>query len=871
MRKLLLLTLAIVGVVALAGTSSAFAATIFSDGFESSPNHYLNWTSADSKWDSNSSGEYSGDFSAEVKGDTDGTDNLVKLISTTGNENITLSFYYRANGLEDYDNDKVEVYYTLNGGSSWTEISSMQIDDDNDDDSWHQYTYSAFPSGADNNANFGFRFSAQLDDANDKVWIDQVLLSGDAIIVDTDGDTVPDSIDNCDEVDNLDQINTDGDAMGDACDTDDDGDGDLDVADNCPLVSNADQTDSDNDEVGDACDTDDDNDGDLDNVDNCPINANSDQLDTDSDGQGDVCDSDDDNDEIVDGEDSCPLDAANTCDDPTTGTITIIKEVVGGSGSFDFHIYTDGETQVGGETLSASEGESDTSIVYDFVPGTYTVYEDSQVDWTLTSATCTDGEVNFGSFEENSGVFGIVLEAGDNVTCTFTNTYTGDEEPSEFVTVTIVKYIDGEHATVENADGASFLMTSSWDAENIGAGSGAYSLSTAGFNNANPYRATTSDMTPGASYSTQEEMNEVVSLNCTEGEGSTPFAFVGYSVGDTLEAAATAEVSTTAPELSEITTNKYIIVWNEDCSGDGGGGGEEPVNETNATLCGDGQDNDFNGYTDLNDASCALYKPEVHFTKTIVADNVNGLAWAHSVGDFLINFVRGDYSESGSSDSWIVLDEYGTFDVSEIGPAGYAATYGGACEGGTLTINPGEEAYCTITNDDLPQCSNGLDDDGDGRTDDSDGACSGAADDDEGNDIFPGGGQTTGSVLGASTEGSTEEGSGDGKVAGAIAVCELWLDGYIKDGSDPKTQHLIVKLQTFLNEWTSAGLKETGVYDAPTIAAVKKFQKEHAKEVLGPWGNIEETGWTYITTTYLINKLVDSDCAQEMPELVPFR
>ncbi len=71
--------------------------------------------------------------------------------------------------------------------------------------------------------------------------------------VDTDGDGIKDSADNCPAVANADQKNTDGDSQGDACDVDDDNDTVLDASDNCPLIANADQQDTDSDGIGDAC------------------------------------------------------------------------------------------------------------------------------------------------------------------------------------------------------------------------------------------------------------------------------------------------------------------------------------------------------------------------------------------------------------------------------------------------------------------------------------------------------------------------------------------------------------------------------------------------------------------------------------------
>jgi Tol biopolymer transport system component len=88
-------------------------------------------------------------------------------------------------------------------------------------------------------------------------------------VVDTDVDGVPDDVDNCPDVFNPDQKDSDGDGIGDACDADLDNDGVLNAADNCPYVYNPvvaswtgidnvtrtnSQRDTDLDGVGDECD-----------------------------------------------------------------------------------------------------------------------------------------------------------------------------------------------------------------------------------------------------------------------------------------------------------------------------------------------------------------------------------------------------------------------------------------------------------------------------------------------------------------------------------------------------------------------------------------------------------------------------------------
>jgi hypothetical protein len=107
---------------------------------------------------------------------------------------------------------------------------------------------------------------------------DFLVLPDSLVPPDFDGDGVLNPDDNCRQVANPDQLDTDGNGNGDACNNASDTDGDewADDLDTCAAIPNATQANSDIDSLGDACD-------------NCPAWPNPDQIDVDTNGIGDTC------------------------------------------------------------------------------------------------------------------------------------------------------------------------------------------------------------------------------------------------------------------------------------------------------------------------------------------------------------------------------------------------------------------------------------------------------------------------------------------------------------------------------------------------------------------------------------------------------
>jgi len=163
----------------------------------------------------------------------------------------------------------------------------------------------------------------------------------DNTVGDSDGDGVPNDMDNCPDVSNADQANNDGDSEGDACDDDDDNDGTPDVDDCAPFDENI--------YSGATCDDSDD----------CTIN---DQYDSNCNCAGTFQDSD--NDGTCDADDQCPNSpepgtACDDGDDCTINDVVVIQQ--GDCGCVGTFQDTDGDGTCDADDLCPTGPEPGTA------------------------------------------------------------------------------------------------------------------------------------------------------------------------------------------------------------------------------------------------------------------------------------------------------------------------------------------------------------------------------------------------------------------------------------------------------------------------------------------------------------------------------
>ncbi|MEK9186710.1 MAG: peptidoglycan-binding protein [Patescibacteria group bacterium] len=849
----------------------------FNDGFESA--NFSAWTTSDSKW-SISTIEHTGTRSAFAKGDTGSSpDNLSKSISTSDYENINLSYWYRAENLESSDSDTVIVQWSANGGTSWSD-PLFTINDDVDDDAWHQKSH-LLPAGAEDNADFRFRFRADLDSGSDEVRIDDVSLTGDSMPAPTENSLAlcSDSADN------------DGDSQIDLADSDcaaftpqltvtkivvNDNGGDASVGD-FPLF------------VGETSV--------ASGVSNTFAPGNYTVSETEQEGYSASFSGDCDSEGLV----TLAIGDNKECsltNDDLPAHLTVVKVVVNDNG---------GDAEVGDFPLFVNENSVSSEEENTVDAGTYTVSETGQSGYAASfGEDCPEGQIS--------------LAPGESKTCVITN---DDIAPKLTVTKIVINDNGGELSVESFPIFVDEESVNSGEENTFNAGEHAVSES-----NQEGYTGTFSEdcnqdgfvllfpgdvkncvitnddqPAPEPEIATLIVIKQVINDNGGDMEAEDFIMTVnGTNVSEgSFEGNEEGYSVTLSPgeySIGEQEMAGYEMTVGEDCSG------EIKVNETvTCTIT----NNDI--------------APKLIVIKTVINDN-GGVLNAEDFNLMVDGNEASPANFAGNSEGVEVSLNAGGYGVSESETAGYTATLSEDCSG---SIGIGETKTCEVTNNDVlneednddednvgeeednqqeeenpPQenppannggggggggrsgfsentiemCSNGVDDDADALADLNDPSCSPfiGQNNNSGNNSSSSG-NSEGQVLGEST-GTTEPPVGE--VLGA-AVCTPYIAGYLHYGNnnDPEQVKL---LQQFLNQELGLNLPITGIFGPATRDAVKAFQLKYAEQILGPWipfghPNLQTpTGYVYKMTLWWINKLWNkTNCPNgedvPMPEL----
>jgi hypothetical protein len=180
-------------------------------------------------------------------------------------------------------------------------------------------------------------------------------------------------------------------------------------------------------------------------------------------------------------------------------------------------------------------------------------------DWSGTPYHITTANLSPSASEEGEWCGTIVYTDSKDLSSV---KYFGNlKDAPTLVHVTIAKHVNGEHATIANTNNATFNMVANYQASNVlggSPGSDPYTISSTGNETPEAYEAKTIPLATGANYGTYETETET----CT---AAYPFKLDGYSIGDTMSEALLAATGSTAPNFTNLQSDKFVVVWNETC------------------------------------------------------------------------------------------------------------------------------------------------------------------------------------------------------------------------------------------------------------------------------------------------------------------
>lgn len=270
--------------------------------------------------------------------------------------------------------------------------------------------------------------------------------------------------------------------------------------------------------------------------------------------------------------------------------------------------------------------------------------------------------------------------------------------------------------------------------------------------------------------------------------------------------------------------------------------------ENSLALCSNGTNNDGDADTDLEDADCVSFIPEIGISVVIVNDNSGTATTAD------IELVFDSATTSGATTSSSV----GAHSVGATSLSGYDRTIGGDCAAdGTITLAAGDSRHCVVSYDDT-SAGGGTPAPGIEEKKQANGPIS---------DIGPFFGTISnfsGLVLGAATTSATSS------LPELPAGCTPMLSGFLRKENMQNDPEQVKKLQQFLSDKIEGTVPLTGEFGPATDAAVRAFQLKYADQILNPWGIQSPTGFVYLTTQRWINLMSCSTLDIPMPKLVPY-
>lgn len=365
--------------------------------------------------------------------------------------------------------------------------------------------------------------------------------------------------------------------------------------------------------------------------------------------------------------------------DDDAPALTLIKSVVGGPNfGPDWTLFATGPTSISGTTPVNSNAT--------FSAGTYTL---SEVPGGAVNAYYVAGPwvcTGTGSQTGDS----IALDPGETATCTITNTYTPpvcddgiDNDEDGFTDADDIG-CESPTDTSESNENTLPLCTDGSDNDGDDAIDLADSDCSAFIPQLTVVKTLINDSNVGGTKAVTDFSFQI--------NGGTATAFDG-------DGSVTTAMSVGSYSVTEVAAPGYTTTYSTDCTGDLAAGQTK---------------------------TCTITNDDMPTTLTVVKTIVLDSGKSASYNDF--SFIFNDailepyiFDEDGVT----LLLAPGTYDITESTAPGFTTSYdfGELTSCQDITLELGDTATCTITNDDIPACSDGLDNDLDGTTDQNDPGC----------------------------------------------------------------------------------------------------------------------------------------------------